>query len=321
MTLDELRDEIWRNSGEDSDLDPDSDVSLNGGPLLTWVCNEAQRQIATYKDPILRKRVRFRNLISELYFKSKVITGTLADSGAVATYNSIKLSSSYVGSQSGRYDGWICSCGSDRRMLVDYNALSSSVHASWGTLPSNGDAFSLYKNFYHFLPSTDSFMAAPSGEHITLPSTSAGNSRRPVGNFLEVLKIEQLKDKYVIPRGHRTESWVGYMDSPGDPAEWMRDGNKLVFDCPTAEEMWFRLKYYRLPADMASATDEPEIPEMFQYGIILWGLQWAFSRSMEPSRKYSAKRDFEDFMRQRLTAYEVENDLEESYGTLRRDDY
>ena len=118
MTLDLLRDEVWRALGKDTQLDPDTDTSYSGGPLLNYVCNEGQRRVALWKNKVNGKRVQFRNLIADLYFQSKVITGTTAPSGTVANSKSIAFSTTHVGSQSGRYNGWIVSCGSDKRLIT-----------------------------------------------------------------------------------------------------------------------------------------------------------------------------------------------------------
>jgi len=326
MTLDLLRDEIWRGLGEPTDLDPDSDTTYNGGPLLTYVCNEAQRQIAMYKDPTTNRRVRFRNLIAELFFKAKVIQGATAPTGTVATSTSIKLSSTYIGLQADRYNGWVISTGSDVRLLVDgastSGVYSATIHQSWGTVPSNSASYSLYKDFYYLLSNGDSWLTNPAGEHIQLPTTNSV-ATRPEGNFLDILRVEDMENQRQIPRAPRTAEWAGNFVSPGDPQEWRRNGKKLQFNTPGNAEHWYRLTYYRLPTEMrqSQASDKPEIPEMFHYGIVLWGLWWGCRRNRESGAAYSAKKDFEDFMRNTMDNYEIANEFQNISGKLRRRDY
>src|SRR5512146_2397218 len=127
MTLDQLRDQIYANSGFASDLKPDTDTSYNGGPILTWVVNEAQRQIAFWKDPAMGRQIRFRGLLSDAYFKSKVISGTLTADGTTTT---VVLPAADVGSQDDRYIGWVVTVGGESRLIVDYtgSTLTATLH-------------------------------------------------------------------------------------------------------------------------------------------------------------------------------------------------
>ena len=319
MNLSILRTEIWNALGKDTTLDPASDVSYNSGPLLTLICNEGQRQIATWKDPRTGKRTRFRELVSDLYFKSKVITGNLAAAGAVATSNSIKFSSTYVGNNDGRYNGWLVSCASQRRLLVKYSGggYSSAIHAPWTTNPSNTASYALFKNFYYFLSSGHTWLSSPSGEHITLPSVS--DRFKPQGNFLEVLNVEDATHQRDLERANRTESFAANTTDAGDASQWYRFGTRLYFDRATPEAIWFRLEYYRLPTDMSGAADVPEIPEMFHYAITIWGRMWGHMRKHDHGMYALAEGEFTNFMRSRLGVYEVQDEREEAHGSLRRD--
>ena len=319
MTLTQLRTEVWEGLGEPSDIDPSSSATR-----LNLILNEAQKNISTWKDPHHGRRARMRNLLADLYFQAKVISGTTAPSGTVATTTgTIKFSSSYCGANDDRYNGWVVSCGSDRRLITDYagSAYSATLAASWGTTPSNTAAYKLYKAFYYLLPSTDPFLSSsPSGEHILLPSTNA-SVYRPEGNFLEILNIQDVRNGLDLDRGGRTESWINNTTSPGDPTEWRRDGMKLRFNYPTDEGIWFKLSYYRLPTEMSEDADTPDLPEMFHYGLILWALAWGHNRRMEDKKAYFYEQKFLNFMRTRLNTYEMESEMEESRGILRQVDY
>ena len=318
MTLTQLRTEIHEGLGEPSDIDPSTSATR-----LNLAVNEAQKSIATWKDPTSGRRARIRNLLSSLYFQAKVISGTTAPSGTVATTTgTITFSSTYCGNQDDRYNGWVVSCGSDRRLITDYagSSYTATLNASWGTCPSNSAAYKLYKDFYYILPSTDTFASSPSGEHILLPSTNA-SVYRPEGNFLEVLNVVDVRNGLDLQRGGRTESWIDNNTSPGDPTEWRRDGMKLKLNRPTAEDIWFKLSYYRLPTEMSEDADTPDLPEMFHYGIVLWGLAWGCRRNNEDKKAYYYDEQFIRFMRTRLNTYEIESEMEESRGVLRSHDY
>lgn len=320
MTLEWMRTQIWDATGKDTTLDPSTDTSYESGPTLTFVCNEAQRAIAFWRDNRTGRQLRLRNLYSELYFKSKLINGTLAPSGTVATARSIKLSTTHVGDQDDRYNGWVISCGTDRRVLMDWDGsgVSSPVHKSWTTTPSNSATYYMFKNFYHFLPSTDNWASSPSGEHIALPSTL--NRYKPYGNYIEPLEVEDLEEGNRLDKSTRGDFHLANMTAVGSPSEWYMDGTKLTLNTNTNEERWFKLRYYRSPTDMSADADEPEIPKIFHHGIVLWGIEYVLRRNEEQSKKYALKQDFDSFMRSRINAYMVADDLD-SPGVVMRNDY
>uniref|UniRef100_A0A6M3K5D2 Uncharacterized protein n=1 Tax=viral metagenome TaxID=1070528 RepID=A0A6M3K5D2_9ZZZZ len=322
MDLDLIRNEIYEGlGGEPGDgdtLDPDSDTSYNSGPLLTWVACEAQRQLAAWKDPITSRQARFRNLEGDLYFQSKLITGTTAASGTVATTTTLIMSSTYVGTQDDRYNGWVLEVGNDARLIVDYTGSTYTVTVrNWGTVPSNGNTYYLYKSFYKLLPSTHDWVSSPAGEHIVLPSES--DRYRATGNLVEILDVEDLEEKIKLQKAIRGDFYVDYVESSGDPNVWFMRGNELHFDKPTEEAKWFRVHYYRLPTDMSASTDEPEIPSQFHYGLVLWGLIWGHRRANESDRAYAAEQSLRDFMRSTLSAYDVADKVTNVGGILRRD--
>jgi hypothetical protein len=132
-------------------------------------------------------------------------------------------------------------------------------------------------------------------EHIQLPSES--NLYRADGNFVEILKIIDLEQQQIIRPAPRSSDYPNFLYSTGDPRRWYRFGNKLYFDNNIDENRWFIMEYYRLPSDMSSDSDEPEIPEMYHWAIVLWGKWWGLQRNGETSDAYAAKRDLEDEIR------------------------
>ena len=308
MTLNKIVTEIWNNLGAPSDLDPDSDISNGGSPMLWHVANLAQQRIASYKT--LRGRIfRLNNLTGEMYFKSTIIEGTL---DAVGTTTTIVFPTADVGSGDDRYNGWIVKKGSEYKLIVDYDTSThtATVHEAFNTVPTSGDTYGLYKKFNLLLDSDHDWV----DEHITLPSES--DRWRSEGNLLEVIKISDLDDERNLKKATRGKNFVGIHTSTGDPTRWYRFGNKLYFNYAPEEEKWFKLEYYRLPTKMELSTYEPEIPEQFQYAIILWGTEWGYRREGESNEKYSTKRDFQEFMEQTISGMDVEDEREFTGGTL-----
>jgi len=315
MTLADIRNQIYWNSGNSTDLNPATDTSYNGGPILTWCCNEAQRQIATWKDPVTGRHTRFRNLVSDLFFKSKVIEGTLTSVGTTTT---VVFPAADVGTQDDRYNGWVVEINSEMKLIVDYvgSTYTATVHDAFSSAPAVDDTYKLMKRFSLLLPSGHDWLSSPTGEHITLPSES--DTSRAEGNLYEVLKIEDIDNTRVLDKAERTDSIPEYINSSGDPTVWWRFGNKLYFDTNVdTDSLWYRMEYYRLPTEMSDATDEPEIPEPYHYAMVLWGTAWVYRRKQESSDLYSVSRELETFMRNRVGEFDSEMERESGYMSVK----
>ena len=301
--------EIWSRGGEPSDIDPSSDVSYSGSPLLSWVANEGQSAVASYKDPRTKRIFRLKTLISEMYFQSVLIEGTLTGDGTAST---VVFPAADVGANDDQYNGWVVEVNSDIKLIPDYAGATytAKVHSDWGTTPLTDDTYKLYKRFYTLMESTEDWV----DDNILLPSTST--KARAEGNLIEVLKITDLENATLIKRAGRTKDFTNSLVSSGDPRNWIRKGNNVVFDSNIDEENWYKLEYYRMPKDMSSSTEVPEIPEYLHEGIILWGVEWVFARRGESSLKWSAKGDFRDFMSKTISTYEIEFERDEDSGSL-----
>lgn len=310
MTLDLIRDEIWRHIGEPSDLDPDTDTSYNSDPLLTWVANEGQRAVSSWKDPKAGRIFRVRSLIGESFFHSTLVSGTLEADSAVT---SIVFPAGDVSiTQDDIYNGWVVEVNGVSRLIVDYDSATytGTVAPDWETAPATDDDYTLYKQFELLLAPSHTW----AGYHISLPvETDRG---RATGNLIEILKVYDVEEGKELEKAQREETFITQWTSSGDPSEWIRVGNKLIYSSPVNEEKWFRMEYYRMPTEMDLSTDEPEVPEHLHWGIVLWGVMWGYSRHQEPSMKWSAKQDFEDFMTQKTSQFDLEFERSDDYGAL-----
>ena len=310
MTLEEIMREVWVNLGEPTDIDPETDTSYQGGPILRWVANEAQRQIAVWKDFVSGRRVRFRELFASEFFRMITRSGTLAAAPLGPTALDLDDGSPIVGDINQRYKGWVIEVRGQRRLIVDHSEDNViTVFPAFSPEPEIGDEFKLYKRF--------SWMLRPGAQyaedHLTLPGV---NRERAEGNLVEILKITDLQDKRALIKAPRGENFAKDMDSVSFPRLWYRFGNKLVFDAAPPEERWYDMEYYRLPGDMVGLEDMPEIPEMFHYALVLWGTEWGMRRARENSEKYATGQDLQRFMRTMLTQYEMEYDRDHDSGRL-----
>jgi hypothetical protein len=136
------------------------------------------------------------------------------------------------------------------------------------------------------------------------------------GNFLFPLKIVDLEDQRSLVKAGANEDYATLLSTTGTPTEWYWISNKLVFNYAPDESRWFKMEYYRLPRELSSATDEPDIPEFMQYGVVLWGRWWGYARQQGQPEAYAAKKDYEDFMHQRLNLYAIEYLRDDDHGLL-----
>jgi hypothetical protein len=312
MTHAEIRQEIWTQLGQPTDLDPTTDVSLNGGPYLDFVVNEAQRQIAFWKDPVTRTVYRYPQLYSEMFFQTVVLTGTLEDQTA-ASSNTVVLTSPLVGDDD-RYNGWVLTVGGETKLVVDFvgASLLATVHSAWNTQPTDGTAFTLSKRFVMLGVGTEPWIS----EHVTLPSTAT--NMRTEGNLMEILKVEDLNNLTELPYMTRVDSGISQILTTGTPTQWRRQGNRIVFDVASDTATWYRMEYYRLPTPTVEDADLPELPEYLHYPMVLWGKWWGWTRAQDDAKAYATKRDLTDMMRGLTTLQEVKTDRRSLSGTLRR---
>jgi hypothetical protein len=254
-------------------------------------------------------------LYGEFFFKSHVVSGTLTADGTAST---ITFPAADVGGDNDQYNGWLVedTTNDEVRMVVDYNGntYTATVHDDFDTTPASGNTYALYKRFNLILPPSHSWV----GEHISSPIEGSVNDTAR-GNLMTVLRITDLEDTKEIARGSRVEDYDRLITTTGTPTEWIPKGNSIVFNYAPTEERWYKADYYRLPKELSSATDEPEIPEAFHWAIVLWGAMWAAGRYQENATKYSYSKDFESFMAHTKTDYDVMLERISSYGVLRRE--
>jgi len=310
MTLSLLRNEIWQQIGEPSDLDPSSDTQYNSGPLLNFVVNEAQRYIAFWRNPKTGANFYFKNLFGRMNFEHQIITGTL-DADSTSTTIVLPSGSSTTDDY---YNDWVVTVGSENKLLVDYDgsSLTGTLPTSWSTTPESGDTYTLAKNFLWLLSSSHSFVAY----HITLPSETY--RYRADGNLVDILRILDLEDNRELAISPYDETYIATLTDTGTPTAYRQIGNTLYLDRVPDEDIWYRIDYLRAPTELSAATDEPEIPEEFHYGIVLWGRWWGYARQQASPEAYAAKRDLEDFLETRTGTQYFYNTFRTSHGILRR---
>lgn len=312
MTLTEIRDEIWNQIGRPSDLDPSTDISYGGAPLLDWVVSEGQRQVASWKDPVTRFVFRLPQLQSDMNFKTVVRSFTLGDqTGATTSTVILPAGSSALDD---RYNGWVVGVGSEYKYVVDYDGatLTLIISGTWTTQPAAAATLKLYKRFMMMGASTEPWIS----DHITLPSAST--QMRGEGNFIEIQKLTDLDQGIDLTLDDRIENNPGNLTQTGEPMKYARRGNRIYFEMASATEKWYRMEYYRLPGDLAGDDDIPEIPLQYHYAITLWGVAWGMRRAQDYAAAYATERSITDYLRGRVANEDIKYDRTSDHGKLRR---
>jgi hypothetical protein len=168
----------------------------------------------------------------------------------------------------------------------------------------------LFKNFDYLLPSDDDWAT----EHITLPQTS--NANRADGNLLQILSIVDLKVNHTLEASLAGNNKSSFIRIIGDPRSWYRVGNKIIYDVGINDDRWFKAEYYRTPKDLLHADESLEIPEIYHWAVVLWGIWWGMKDSGESSAAYSAKKDFNDEMISIVGQYDIRSETSNPRGEI-----
>ena len=313
MTLSEIRTMIWRGLGEPSFWDPDDDATD-----LNLMANEGQRRVAMYKDKNGR-HIRHRSLINLLYYTPTNFTDTVAAvSNSTFPYYITVDGDNVSNENDDRYNGWVLEMTSgdangEVRFVHDFTAATRTLYygEAFTSDPAADDTIKMYKNFELLLPSTHDWVS----EHISLPATS--DLHRATGNLIEVLSIVDINEKRKLGKSYKYERFVNNFDSPSNPTLWKREGMRIFYDYPVDDDKVFELTYYRTPTDMSVATDEPEIEEMFHYGIVIVGWVIGYQQLGEAGNKYSCEQDFARFMERTIGQWDAMHELSDPKGIIR----
>lgn len=306
MTLAEIQEQVYKMTGEQSDLYPSSVYTQE----LTDAINEGQRMVASWKDPGGRLSFRAPSLTSQLYFQTYWISDALQDAGHTTT--TIILPSDILDATTLATDdvlnGWSFTTASNTKRIVDYDGgtRTATLHEALTAAPATTATYELSKNYMDIQGSTHAQVAY--------------NILKP-DKFLLPIKIVDLEEEREITEAARDDVFINLVGSTSDPTEFVHRNDRILFDYVPDERRWYYMEYSKMPTDMVhgTSTGEPDIPEHFHYGIVLWGRWWGFAREQGLQAAWAAKQDFNDFMRQRVGAYYNQHDRRQVAGKLRRE--
>lgn len=296
MTVEEIAAQVWRNLGEPSDLDPYTgtaiDFTTDGGAILLRWINEAYKKIVTWKFENGRQ-VRFATLEAEAYFKTALLEGTAGCINSVdTTTGAVTLNATGFtpSAEADFYNGWVIEItggtgSGQRRLIVDYDGTSytATPHKDWDTDPDATSTIELYKNFMQFVATT----SGAAQYNIPLDPSSVA---------LAVLKLIDLKAGSDLTMAERKEAFPATMTEPTDaPSVYYTFGNKIFFEAPVNEAIWFKLEYMKMP-DALVAGSTPAIPGQWHMAIVLYTTWLGLQENGETGEAYATYRALETYM-------------------------
>jgi hypothetical protein len=290
MTLLEIRTAVWEELGEPPNCDPADEVSL--ARLNGWI-NRAYKKILFWKFPD-GSQVRFPATEGEVFFKTSAPTGTIVG----ATLSTITLGAG-AGSNDDQYNGWMIETTEGKSLIVAYDGAgkTATLAVALGAIPSG--AYTLSKRFMKFCGPLDVGVA----DNVALSS---------VTEIKEVQKLMLLDGEVEIVPAQRTDSFSGWLRTPGRPSTYLRRGAQIIFDCPVDEELWFAMEYAKIPPDLTEDGDEPQMPETFHEAVMMWALWRGYHWMQETDMAYSTKQDIMDFMRTTRAPLEMAAEREDA---------
>lgn len=295
--------EVYEALGEPSDLSPYTtgttlDLAAEGAiKILGWL-NRAYKRILNWKFAN-GSQVRFPAQEGEAFFKSMVLTGTVAS----ASSSTVVLDAG-VDAEADRYNGCIVEITAgtgegQRRLIVDFSGSRvATIDHDWDDEPTAASTYAVYKRTYKFRDSS----ATDADENISLS---------PVSEVAAISKLTDIKALSEIKRAGRIDDFPSSLLTVGIPMAYIPKGSGLVFDLAPDGTIWYKLEYVRVPPALALATDEPELPDSFNEALLLYAQWIGLRRGQEWGGAYATKRDIEDVMASLKTSLEMSFERED----------
>lgn len=277
MQVGDMLEQIWKLLGEPTDLNPDSS---SGRTLLLKGLNLAIKQVAAWKDPVRGWFFNYNKFRKEVFKHYSPLTNT-AGSGSDDT--DVEISSLPTGETD--IAGAILSIDGEDRIIISNNGTTCTVGNAFSN-SVGGKEYTLYPRWLNL-----------------------GSYR-----FIEVLKVEDYDNKLQLSNASLTEDYLQDLGTIRDPQNFYRIGDRVYFDTAPEEERLYRLWLFRLPKEVTSDVEEPELPEQVHFGIILWAVYWGYQWKQEPRDAYAAQERFKDFMRSLKTEYDVKDEMRNSFN-------
>jgi hypothetical protein len=270
--------EVFETLGEDTMMDPST--AEGRARLLRWA-NRAQRRVAFFR---LKSGhlLRFPTLRVETMWQAVAYTDTATYTVASSTDNTVTCNN-LPGVTANRYRGWVVEINDEHRLVVSQSGSTLTINDDWNSNPAAADTYKLYKRWYDLVDSGHAYAS----ENIILD---------PVSAVYEILVLEDLQEEVSLVYDDRIETNIFTLKETGDPTTLRMDGNRIYLDYNVEDTRYFRMEYYKYPAEMSADADEPDLPEVFHEAVLMEMERLAYRFKNQNNSAYSLKRDIEDFM-------------------------
>lgn len=317
MTTQEIVEQVFRESGEPSDLLPYTtlgdestfDLTTPGAVKLLRYVNQALVRIANwvFRDGTY---LRLRGLMCKAYFKSGAPVEDQATAGSSITVSMPGLATNVVD----QYRGWVIEVyegtGIGQRRLILANTVEmtgsiiATVHSAWDTVPDATSKVRLYKNFFTFVGT----LAAPyAAYHIAVD---------PVTGVQDVMKVRDLETFSDLTPTDKNEVFTAGLLQPGIPAEYKVMGNQILMNIPVADSRTYEMVYLKQPAVLTNAAQVPDIPLQYHEAIVLWAVHNVQRLNADYDGAYATKREMYDLMETLRTQGAFDYEMEQTGMTV-----
>ena len=282
MTVNDIVYDMYQSLGEPTDLDPSS---VSGLATMLRAVNQSIERVASWKDPITGRFLRVPELRGEYTFQVEKPTGTwgiaLPTEGAFEFTAPAELAL-YAEGNIIVLDGTSMYC---------YFASGTSVYTKDAVPAGLEDGFTweVYRK--------NVFVGKVTGETPNDIDVIGDTANQVPGKFIDVMRLWDLTSSTPLSRGPKGSDYLDASYTVGQPALWTKLGNVIFFDTHLIEDKWFKMEYYKIPKQVTTLAETPELPENLHYAVLLAGLEWGYMRSGETTEKYSIKQDLKEFFR------------------------
>jgi len=323
MTVQEIMIRVFQDSGENTNLLPYTvfgdettfDLTLPGAQRLLRYINTACVRVANWKfqdGRILRPRSlrgRFAFVVSEPVEYPGSITGAAGTAIATIINNGTVPLNLFV---SGSLDNWLLEISAgpgsgQTRFVISsvYDALTDTLtlilDAPFDSAVDFTSSWKTYRSFFKITTNP----AETNTSVIALDSTLS---------LADVMRIRDITNNVDLSRTYRDDTFTSSLKSTGTPSTFQLFGNELWFDAAPIEYVAYELLYIKNPRLLTTATETPELPEIYHEAVALWATHNIMRTNQDFNGAYATKRELEDLMA--MLRLQGEFDMEIDSGAL-----
>lgn len=317
MTVQAMIEQVFRDSGEPSDLMPYDtpgdettfNLALPGSVKLLSYLNTGIVRIAhwVFRDG---RNLRLRGMLAKAYFRSRVpLTLTLVSGSTTSLTFTNSTMSAGVADQ---LRGWIVEFTEgtgvgQKRIVTSCTAgagnFTIAPHEDWDTAPDATTVIKAYKNFFLF----NGASTVLATRHIAVDA---------VTQLQDVMKVRDITSQVDLTPADKTEVFTASLMTAGIPTIYRIMGNQLEFDVPLNEDRSYELIYLRHPTALSTATQIPDIPLQYHEAVCLWAIHNVQRMNSDYDGAYATKRELIDLMESLRLQGAFEMEMEDSGITV-----